>query len=66
FFRPEVSLCECIIPDLIIFLNPMPSPHTIEHVPSIGIVDSNVDLRIIMYPIPANNESTWTAKLIAG
>ena len=31
-----------------------------------GIVDSNVDPRIVMYPIPANDESTRTAELIAG
>jgi len=37
-----------------------------EHVPTIGIVDSNVDPRIVMYPIPANDESTRTAELVAG
>jgi small subunit ribosomal protein S2 len=38
----------------------------IEHVPTIGIIDSNVDPRIVMYPIPANDESTQTAELVAG
>lgn len=60
-----------IAPDLVIFLNPLANVHAIrecatEHVPTIGIVDSNVDPRVVMYPIPANDESTKTAELIAG
>ncbi|KDQ59434.1 hypothetical protein JAAARDRAFT_174720 [Jaapia argillacea MUCL 33604] len=60
-----------IIPDLVIFLNPLNNMHAIrecaiEHIPTIGIIDSNVDPRIVMYPIPANDESTRTAELIAG
>jgi small subunit ribosomal protein S2 len=71
FFGPEVSTSQRVIPDLVIFLNPIPNLHAIrecaiEHVPTIGIVDSNVDPRIVMYPIPANDESTRTAELIAG
>ena len=60
-----------ITPDLMVFLNPIPNMAAIrecaiEHIPTIGIVDSNVDPRIVMYPIPANDESTRTAELIAG
>ncbi|RDB24207.1 37S ribosomal protein mrp4, mitochondrial [Hypsizygus marmoreus] len=60
-----------IVPDLVILLNPLANMNAIrecaiEHVPTIGIVDSNVDPRIVMYPIPANDESTRTAELIAG
>ncbi|KAI0035972.1 ribosomal protein S2, flavodoxin-like domain-containing protein, partial [Vararia minispora EC-137] len=60
-----------IVPDCVILLNPIPNLHAIrecaiEHVPTIGIIDSNVDPRIVMYPIPANDESTRTAELIAG
>ncbi|KAH9967829.1 ribosomal protein S2, flavodoxin-like domain-containing protein [Russula dissimulans] len=71
FFGPEVSLNERVVPDLAIFLNPIPNLRAIrecaiEHVPTIGIVDTNVDPRIVMYPIPANDESTRTAELIAG
>jgi len=29
-------------------------------------IDSNVDPRIVMYPIPANDESLRTAELVAG
>lgn len=38
----------------------------IARVPTIGVIDSNVDPRIVMYPIPANDESTRTAELIVG
>lgn len=70
-FGPEVAEEMQVIPDLVVFLNPIPNIHairecTLEHVPTIGIVDSNVDPRIVMYPIPANDESTRTAELIAG
>ncbi|KAH9171451.1 ribosomal protein S2, flavodoxin-like domain-containing protein [Lactarius sanguifluus] len=64
FFGPEVAQSERVVPDLVVFLNPIPNLHAIrecaiEH-------DSNVDPRIVMYPIPANDESTRTAELIAG
>jgi small subunit ribosomal protein S2 len=60
-----------IIPDCVVFLNPIPNLHAIrecaiENVPTIGVIDSNVDPRIVMYPIPANDESTRTIELIAG
>ncbi|TFY77418.1 hypothetical protein EWM64_g6592 [Hericium alpestre] len=71
FFGPDVAEEERVVPDLMVFLNPIPNMHAIrecaiEHVPTIGVVDSNVDPRIVMYPIPANDESTRTAELIAG
>ncbi|KAF7791276.1 hypothetical protein EIP86_002290 [Pleurotus ostreatoroseus] len=70
-FGSEAVKSTRIVPDLVVFLNPIPNIHAIrecalEHVPTIGIVDSNVDPRIVMYPIPANDESTKTAELIAG
>ncbi|KAI0340593.1 ribosomal protein S2 [Trametopsis cervina] len=60
-----------ITPDLVIFLNPLANVHAIRecaqnHIPTIGIIDSNVDPRVVMYPIPANDESVKTAELIAG
>lgn len=60
-----------ITPDLVIFLNPMANVNAIrecaiQHIPTIGIVDSNVDPRIVMYTIPANDESPRTAQLISG
>ena len=60
-----------VIPDLAILLNPLQNMHAIqefamEHVPTIALIDSDVDPRLVMYPIPANDESTRTAELIAG
>jgi small subunit ribosomal protein S2 len=60
-----------VVPDLVILLNPLANINAIrecaiEHVPTIGIIDSNADPRIVMYPIPANDESTRTAELVAG
>jgi len=60
-----------VIPDLVIFLNPLSNLPAIRecavhHVPTIGIIDSNADPRIIMYPIPANDENPKTAEIIAG
>ena len=70
-FGPEVVKNGRVVPDLVIFLNPIPNIHAIrecaiEHVPTIGVIDSNVDPRVVMYPIPANDESTRTAELVAG
>jgi small subunit ribosomal protein S2 len=60
-----------VVPDMAILLNPLENMHAIhefamEHVPTIALIDSNVDPRIVMYPIPANDENTRTAELIAG
>ncbi|KAF8579488.1 ribosomal protein S2 [Ramaria rubella] len=70
-FGPAVSSSHRVVPDLVVFLNPIPNLHAIRecamsHVPTVGIIDSNVDPRIVMYPIPANDESPRTAELIAG
>jgi len=70
-FGPDVATGQRVTPDLVIFLNPMANAHAIrecaiQHIPTIGIVDSNVDPRVVMYPIPANDESSRTAELIAG
>lgn len=39
---------------------------TARNVPTVGIVDSDTDPRIVTYPIPANAESVRTAELVAG
>jgi small subunit ribosomal protein S2 len=71
FFGSKEVLEQRMTPDLMIFLNPLSNMNAIaecaiEHIPTMGIVDSNVDPRIVMYPIPANDESVRTAELIAG
>ncbi|KAF8528228.1 ribosomal protein S2, flavodoxin-like domain-containing protein [Hysterangium stoloniferum] len=70
-FGPNTSLAKRVIPDLVVFLNPIANLTAIRecavsHVPTVGIIDSNIDPRIVMYPIPANDESTRTAELVAG
>lgn len=71
FFGDDVVDHHRVIPDLAIILNPLQNIIAINecsavHVPTIGIIDSNVDPRLVMYPIPANDENTRTAELIAG
>ena len=70
FFGNEVDKYR-MVPDLVILLNPVQNTIAInecaaEHIPTIGIIDSNVDPCLVMYPIPANDENTRTAELIAG
>ncbi|KAF8610846.1 ribosomal protein S2 [Ceratobasidium sp. AG-I] len=70
-FGSETMMKLNTVPDLVVFLNPLPNLHAIREcaisrVPTIGIIDSDVDPRIVMYPIPANDDSVRTAELIAG
>jgi len=49
------------LPDLVVFLNPANYYHgirecTTRSIPTIGIVDSDLDPRIVTYAIPANME----------
>ncbi|KAF7295076.1 40S ribosomal protein [Mycena indigotica] len=58
-------------PDLVVLLNPLAnitciSECALAHVPTIAIIDSDADPRLVMYPIPANDESPQTAEIIAG
>jgi len=70
-FGPSTVRKTRVIPDLVIFLNPIQNITAIRecavsHVPTIGIIDSNADPRVVMYPIPANDESVQTAEIIGG
>lgn len=70
-FSPNVAMSKKVIPDLVVFFNPIANLTAIRecavmHVPTVGVIDSNVDPRIVMYPIPANDESLATAEIIAG
>ena len=49
------------LPDIAIFLNPTENMSgirecTLRNIPTVGIVDSDTDPRIVTYPIPANME----------
>ncbi|KAF9519799.1 hypothetical protein BS47DRAFT_1481710 [Hydnum rufescens UP504] len=70
-FGEETSRTTNVKPDLIVFLNPLQNLKAlrecaIARVPTIAITDSNTDPRIVLYPIPANDESVRTAELIVG
>ncbi len=56
------------LPDLVVFLSVPPSKTAIKEVamcsvPSIGIVDSDCDPRLIAYPIPGNDDTPTAMRL---
>ncbi|CAO1638673.1 unnamed protein product [Sympodiomycopsis kandeliae] len=58
-------------PDLLVILNTKENHYaakeaTLMNIPTIGIVDTDVDPRLVTYPIPANDESVRTQELIVG
>ncbi|KAF7363288.1 40S ribosomal protein [Mycena sanguinolenta] len=70
-FTPAVADETNTRPDLVILLNPLANITCIRecalaHIPTIGIIDSDADPRIVMYAIPANDESPQTAEIVAG
>lgn len=70
-FGSDVTRSKKLKPDCVIFLNPLNNLHAIrecaiEQIPTVGITDSNADPRIVMYSIPANDESVRTAEIVAG
>ncbi|KAG0228826.1 37S ribosomal protein, mitochondrial [Actinomortierella wolfii] len=57
-------------PDLMIVLNPLENQIAIKeatkfHIPTIGITDTDIDPRVVSYPIPANDDSVRGVELIA-
>jgi len=59
------------LPDVAVFLNPKKNLGALREchvamIPTIGIVDTDADPRIVTYCIPANDESLRTVELIAG
>ncbi len=70
-FGEKTARTTQVKPDLVIFLNPLQNTKALREcaivrVPTIAIIDSNADPRLVLYPIPANDESVRTAELIAG
>lgn len=62
---------QILLPDLVIVLNPIENLTAIReaayaNVPTIAICDSDVDPRIVTYPIPANDDSLRAVELIIG
>ncbi|ODN81928.1 hypothetical protein L202_02271 [Cryptococcus amylolentus CBS 6039] len=69
FFGMQPLLNKSYKPDLVIFLNPSENTPAIRectsrNIPTVGIVDTDTDPRLVTYPIPANMESLRTAELI--
>lgn len=59
------------LPDLVVLLNPRENRGAIRectarNVPTVGIIDSDTDPRLVTYPIPANADSIRTVELITG
>jgi len=57
-------------PDLVIVLNPIENMIAIKeatrfHIPTIAITDTDVDPRIVSYPIPGNDDSVRGVELVA-
>lgn len=68
---PSKLASQLLQPDVLIVLNPKNNLHAIReatalNIPTIGIVDTDVDPRIVTYPIPANDESLRALELIVG
>lgn len=60
-----------IVPDLVVVLNPLENRNLLQEcargrVPTIGIIDSDVDPRLVTYSIPANDDSIRCTSLIVG
>ncbi|WFD32606.1 hypothetical protein MSPP1_003654 [Malassezia sp. CBS 17886] len=58
-------------PDLVIVLNPVDNAHALReatqcNIPTMAIVDTNVDPRAVTYAIPANDDSLRVAELLLG
>ncbi|CAH7669477.1 ribosomal protein S2, flavodoxin-like domain-containing protein [Phakopsora pachyrhizi] len=59
------------LPSLIVLFNPKASKVLIreaalKQIPTIGVIDTDVDPRVVTYPIPANDDSVRSIELIAG
>ncbi|GAA5899028.1 mitochondrial 37S ribosomal protein uS2m MRP4 [Sporobolomyces salmoneus] len=58
-------------PDLLVLLSPTLNRHalreaTANEIPTIGIIDTDLDPRVVTYAIPANDDSPRAVELIAG
>lgn len=60
-----------VVPDLVIVLNPLENRNLLKEcakgrVPTIGIIDTDVDPRLVTYSIPANDDSIRCTSLLVG
>ena len=74
FNNSNILLDSSCLPDLVIFMNLtmfgqgcLPVKEAAQcNVPSVGVVDSDCDPRLITYPIPGNDDSPSAMKLYCG
>jgi len=60
-----------VVPDLVVVLNPMENSVALHEcalagVPTVGIVDTDMDPLRVTYPIPCNDDSLRAVQLVAG
>ena len=70
-FREQLGDHSVLKPDLVVCLNPMENwvmlhECGLNHIPTIGIVDTDADPTWVTYPIPANDDSLRCVQVIAG
>lgn len=58
-------------PDLVIVLNPLENANAVReatelNIPTLGVIDSNVDPRLVTYAIPGNDDSLRFVDLVVG
>ncbi|GME81702.1 unnamed protein product [Ambrosiozyma monospora] len=58
-------------PDLLVVLNPLDCQVALKEalqasIPTVGLVDTNCDVNLVTYPIPANDDSIRATNLICG
>ncbi|KAF2143062.1 uncharacterized protein K452DRAFT_269771 [Aplosporella prunicola CBS 121167] len=70
-FNPQLIDRPVLKPDLVVCLNPLENyvllhECALNHVPTIGIIDTNAFPTWVTYPIPANDDSLRCTQVIAG
>jgi len=70
-YEEQLSDKSALKPDLVVCLNPLENwvmlhECGLNHIPTIGIVDTDADPTWVTYPIPANDDSLRCVQVIAG
>lgn len=70
-YEEELSDMPALKPDLVVCLNPLENwvmlhECGLNHIPTIGIVDTDADPTWVTYPIPANDDSLRCVQVITG
>ncbi|GAA5870161.1 hypothetical protein JCM1840_001580 [Sporobolomyces johnsonii] len=70
-WAPRAATPMSFKPDLLVLLSPTLNRHALREatgneIPTIGIIDTDLDPRVVTYAIPANDDSPRAVELIAG